>query len=102
MIEKKKIEVEVEKESHELGEFVSGLLITTAECKFNDGEITSDEYAKIGMQAVMSAQNALEGITKIGDAEGAEFVDVTFGLVLPLANASKKVLQLKKDFDAKQ
>lgn len=101
MIESKVIEVSVEKESYELGEFVGGLLVKTAECKFNDGEITAAEYAEIGMQAVMSATNAIEGITKIADAEGIEYVDVAMGITLPVIDSTKKILQLKKDFDAK-
>lgn len=101
MIEKIEMAVEVEKESKELGDFVGGLLKKTAECKYDDGEISTAEYAEIGMAAVMSAQNALEGLSKIGDAEGVEYVDVAFGLILPLKESLKEVLALKKAFDAK-
>ena len=96
----KKIEVVVEKESHEMGEFVKKLLVQTAESKLNDGEFTADEIMAIGMTAVTSAKVAVDGITNVADAEGVEFLDVAMGITIPTTEAVKEIVLMKKKFDS--
>ena len=100
MIKTKVIEVIVEKESHEMGTFVKKLLVQVAEAKLNDGEFSTAEIMAIGMTAVTSATTAVEGITDITKAEGAEYIDVTLGVMIPTTEAVKEIIAMKKKFDS--
>lgn len=91
-----KVEVTVEKETYEMGAFCKELMIDVANAKYDDGELTADEYIAIGMKAITSAKTAVEGITNVADAEGVEYIDVAMGAIIPMTEAAKEVITIVK------
>jgi hypothetical protein len=91
-MELKKLEVEVSKEAHELGEAVAKLVLATKQA-LADGFQVGQDVPAIVMTAFAELPKAIEGLDKLDDEAKAHLKPFVMALTLPIADAVEALLK---------
>lgn len=91
-MELKKLEVEVSKEAHELGEAIAKLVIATKEA-LKDGFQVGQDVPAVVMTAFAELPKAIEGLDKLDDEAKAALKPFIMALTLPVMDAVESLLK---------
>ena len=92
MVELKKVEVEVTKEAHELGEALAKLVLVSKQA-MADGFQPGMDIPAVVMAAFAELPKAIEGLDKMDDEAKAQVKAFSLALALPILEAVEVLLK---------
>lgn len=91
-MELKKLEVEVSKEAHELGEAIAKLVMATKDA-MKDGFQAGQDIPAVVMTAFAELPKAIEGLDKLDDEAKAGLKPFVMAFTLPVMDAVESLLK---------